>query len=234
MRFKHSGGRGDIVYALPAIRELGGGVLCLDVAGNSHASCPLQDSDIPLFSELLSGQSYIESVEPWDGRPVDVDLDGFRLKLGRDRHLACSHLLAVGREADLRHPWLESSVFELHCIADVIVNRTSRFHGFLNWRELKPWEEKMAFVGTEDEHHEFTSETGLGVERAHTPTLKSVAEAILGSRLFIGNQSFPFALAEAFKHPRVLEIFPNAPNCMPSGANAYAKLSPALLGELLS
>ena len=72
--FKHSGKLGDIIYSLPTIRALGGGVLHL-------AECPelkFGSREIGAILPLLRVQPYIRGVKIWDGTPVDYDLDSFR------------------------------------------------------------------------------------------------------------------------------------------------------------
>ena len=233
MKFKHSGGRGDIVYALPAIKRLGGGTLYIDVS-RSELSSPISSTDVSLFSELLCGEDYIERVESWTSQRYDVDLDDFRLHLTRRRHLAESHALVIGRSVDLSVPWLDAGRFTSHGVAEIIVSRTPRFHGFVDWRTLSPFQDKVAFVGTRKEYTRFQLETGLAIRYEVTSSYVDLVKVILGSSLFVGNQSFPFSLAEAFKHPRVLEIFPDVPNCMPHGANAHLKLSASLIDTILA
>ncbi|MEK7224455.1 MAG: hypothetical protein AAB221_02085, partial [Bacteroidota bacterium] len=46
-------------------------------------------------------------------------------------------------------------------------------------------------------------------------------QVIAGCKFFIGNQSFPFALAEALKVKRALELCFECPNVIPEGENAY-------------
>ena len=48
-----------------------------------------------------------------------------------------------------------------------------------------------------------------------------MAQVISGCKMFIGNQSFPFSIAEALKTKRVLEVFPQCPNVIVEGADAY-------------
>ena len=48
-----------------------------------------------------------------------------------------------------------------------------------------------------------------------------LANMIRSCRLFIGNQSFPYALAEAMKVRRVLELDPSTPNVVPCGGEGY-------------
>ena len=48
-----------------------------------------------------------------------------------------------------------------------------------------------------------------------------LASIIKNARIFIGNLSFGYALAEAVKVPRLLESRPNFPLVYPNGENAY-------------
>jgi hypothetical protein len=52
------------------------------------------------------------------------------------------------------------------------------------------------------------------VEFASTTDLVDLASLIIGSELFIGNQSCAFAIAEGFKHPLILEVSPKQPDCI--------------------
>jgi ADP-heptose:LPS heptosyltransferase len=48
-----------------------------------------------------------------------------------------------------------------------------------------------------------------------------MAECIASCKFFIGNQSSPFAVAEQLKVPRIVEVYPQAPNVIPTGGLAY-------------
>jgi hypothetical protein len=48
-----------------------------------------------------------------------------------------------------------------------------------------------------------------------------LAQTIAGCKFFIGNQSFSFAVAEAIKVKRVLEVCYETPNVIPEGQNGY-------------
>jgi hypothetical protein len=48
-----------------------------------------------------------------------------------------------------------------------------------------------------------------------------LARVIAGCKFFIGNQSFPFAVAEGLKVPRALELCFECPNVIPEGPQAY-------------
>ena len=59
------------------------------------------------------------------------------------------------------------------------------------------------------------------LEYKKTDNFLSLASTIAGAKLFIGNQSFPYSLAEAIKVPRILESYYLSPNVIPEGENAY-------------
>lgn len=230
MIFKHSGGRGDLIYSLPVVRDMGGGSICVPT-GVSLSGPPMSCQDVSLLNDLLLSQSYIDSVEVLNLQSIDADLDRFRLFLSPSRHLAISHLMAFDIHADLSLPWLETDMFSPLPIARIVINRTGRFHGFLDWGELKGRCD-CVFVGLPGEHSGFIRSVGFDVPYYRTETYVDLFRVILGSSLFIGNQSFSFALAEAIKHKRVLEVFPNAPNCLPIGDGSYSSIRHAI-SELL-
>jgi hypothetical protein len=122
--FKNSGDLGDIVYALPTIRALGGGILYLDVAGGeSEPACRSQCIDrktkfncagFDFIAPLLRRQPYVSEVAVWSGETVDVNLDRFRYKFAdgsarsRTHNLLDLHLDAFGLPPlDPNAAWLE-------------------------------------------------------------------------------------------------------------------------------
>jgi hypothetical protein len=58
---------------------------------------------------------------------------------------------------------------------------------------------------------------------------RHLASVILGSKVFVGNQSFAFSLAEATKHPRILEVLLQDSNCMPQSENGFTRLTQNVL-----
>ena len=71
--FKHSGDLGDIIYSLPTIRALGGGILYLDPEGGANdkyvrdqsvdGRTRLNKLTIDSLTPLLEAQPYIEKVK---------------------------------------------------------------------------------------------------------------------------------------------------------------------------
>ena len=228
--FKHSGARGDLIYGLPAIKALGGGKLLINIDKTRYLGKALDEEGVDQFRELLADEDYIESVGIWDGDVPTYDLDDFREVEVDSNLLSMAHLTRFGVSTDLSEPWLK---VEPKHVADVVVNRTWRYHGPFAWDELKPWEDRCVFVGSVDEYDDFREATDLEMPRYETKTYLELAEVIAGSKLFVGNQSFPYALAEALKVPRTLEVCPICPNCNPMGSNAFTRLTQDILRHYL-
>lgn len=207
--YLHNGAMGDIIYALPVLR-VQPGVLALT-----------KEQQRDFLTPLLDLQPYVTGVTlnyPPEGF---IDLRKYREVSQADlsKHLALCHAEAAGAVVDLTTPWLEA--IEPHAAAQIIVNRTSRYHGELDWEALRPFSANTAFVGTEREHRKFP----FPVTYHPTANALELAQVIAGSSLFIGNQSCAFAIAEALKHPRVLEVSTEKPNCMPHGAEGWTELT---------
>jgi hypothetical protein len=113
--FKHSGDMGDIIYSLPTIRAMGGGVLYMDPEGGLKSPLvkwvgrdrtKLCAATIESAMPLLRLQPYLEDVRFWRGEQVEFDLDTFRLNI-RFNNLADSHLAAFNLPLTERDtPWL--------------------------------------------------------------------------------------------------------------------------------
>lgn len=241
--FQHSGNLGDIIYSLPTIIALGGGVLyvgtrtgSLEISSNAPPPNPMTEHMALQIIELLKTQPYLTDIRLYSNERVDYKLDKFREHHAvMTNHIAKSHLDAFGVNYNLAFPWLRniSPVY----INDIVISRTKRNLSTLNkfnWQVLSKYEEKCIFIGFEDEYEEFKKCTGLNVERYPARSILEIARVVKGSKLFIGNQSLGFALAEAMKHPRVLEVYYFAPNCIPQSINGHIKLSKNMVRNILN
>jgi SAM-dependent methyltransferase len=227
---KHSGARGDIIYSLPTIAGLGGGELYLVCESGAYVETPMSKQELKWMRELLVGQCGITDVDEWDGEPVAHNLDRFRhIERRSDGSLALSHSNAFKIDVDFSLPWLDRSKFEPLHIADIVVNRTSRYEGPLRWQELKGFESRTVFVGFDDEWEAFKKFTGLNVPIHRPQSYVEICRVLLGSKLFIGNQSFVYSLAEALKVNRVQEACLRCPNCLPQGPNGHIILTRDIL-----
>lgn len=230
--FKHSGNAGDLIYALPAIRHLAQGHGALLEVGldapisNKHLVHPLgkvmfnramYDRMLP----LLRQQECLQDVQVHQGGPVDVDLDVIRrAPLPHDR-LGISRWYSyfLGIAPDLAQPWLKVEP-DPATRTTVLLARSQRYrNGKLDFRFLADLPD-LAFVGLREEYEDMRQQlprlAWLQVDDFH-----QLARLIAGCKLFIGNQSLPFALAEGLKAPRILELYPLSPNVVPTGGIAF-------------
>ncbi len=216
--FKHSGDTGDIIFSLPAIRALGGGVLYLDPDGGfsnplvkfaDKVRTKLNAASIQSLAPVLTQQPYIEAVKEWHGEPVDYDLDEFRRHI-RFNNLSDSHLAAFKLPTTERDTaWLK--------IADpifvegrpVVISRSVRYHSnYSYWEQHLPALKDLAiFVGYPKDHEIFEYTFGHAIPYHPTPDITTLARVIAGCRKFVGNQGLPHALAEGMKKNLVNEMY---------------------------
>lgn len=97
---------------------------------------------------------------------------------------------------------------------DVILHRSTRYQNpAFPWKAvLKKYGKRALMVGLEQEHSIFTQQFGK-VEFHRTGDFLELARVIAGAKLFIGNQSAPYAIAEGLKMPAILEACPTALDC---------------------
>jgi len=122
---------------------------------------------------------------------------------------------------DLSKPWIDIAPDD-SLQHTIVVNRTLRSQNpNINYKFLKPHEDKIIFLGHEDEAGAFMLENDLNIRYARPVNILGLAVIIRSCKFFIGNQSLCFALAEAMKVPRILETCSYLPNVIPSGEKAY-------------
>ena len=231
--FKHSGARGDLLYSLPAIQALGGGSLFVNRKEKKYCAFTIDDAEMSGIVEFLKTQSYIETVEDWNGQRLDYDLDKFR-ELSFILYLLTEmYLKKFNVSFDLSKKWIETENIPVFPKAEIVVSRTARYHAVFNWNELAPWIDRAVFIGWDGEYKEFVEETGLKIRHEVMGTWLDIAGTILGSKLFIGNQSMPYAMAEGMKHPRVLEECSYCPNCHPQSKNGHTWLTQKVIHKYL-
>jgi hypothetical protein len=223
--FKHSGDLGDIIFSLPAIRALGGGVLFLDpeggrgsplMAGSAAGRTKLNREGIQGISPVLLAQGYVKEVRLWAGEAVDYDLDRFReheeLKNLSDAHLAALGLPLTERD----RAWLTIRDPIVMKDRPLVISRSVRYHGnHTFWERLVPAiKEQCVFVGFAKEHEMFEYTFGHKVMYYPTPDLLTLARVIAGCRKFIGNAALPHALAEGMKKDLVNEVYRAFPHTL--------------------
>ncbi len=245
--FYHTGAMGDIIYSLPTIISFGGGRLY--VGKRTHYG---------FLNTLLEKQDYIEDVINFLGPGIKkleaiylkkrfekrwkqlvssgfIDLNKYRKfhKTDVHKHLADCHLDCFSMKFDLSQSWIDN--IDSKPISKIVINRTRRYHDRedINWNILRDYIDDVIYIGYQWEHNLFVRAYGLKVKFYQVKDALEIVEIIKGSKFFIGNQSLPFALAEAIKHPRALEVYYGMNNCQPRGEDGYTVLTNEILEKYL-
>jgi len=232
--FFHSGDFGDIIYCLPTIRALGGGRLVIGPANHWKTRLCMTKAHVEIMRPLLEVQPYLTSVEFSEKPPpdTDIDLNQFReyliteherMKKGARRlNLAEAHLYTFKLDLEeCEKPWLVVDYAQPIPDKPVLMHRSAR------WRNSSfPWKKIMerhahhaVFVGLASEHEDFVKDFG-DLPYRPTSNFLELARLIAGCRLYIGNQSLPYAICEGLKHNSVLEVWREGPNCLFKRKNA--------------
>lgn len=233
--FHHSGEWGDVIYSLPVIKALGGGVLFLSADNRYPYPRPTRETPtaewVNNIKPLLEAQDYIERVQFTHGLPFSTSYDLNKFRLPWKNRTAADfdsiyrlHLRAFELDWPEDEPWL--SVPEPITVPgrDIVVSRSPRYHDdAFPWYDLvQKAGDRMVFVGTESEANIFQ---GFGAPKTiiphyRTANLLEVARVIAGAGMFIGNQSAPLAIALGLGVRCLVEEWPLNPNCRLERCNA--------------
>lgn len=229
--FKHSGNAGDLIYSLPATRALAGTneihfCLNLDQRGN-YGKKPhplngvmLNEKMYQMLEPLLSLQSYIKSCSVYTNQKIDFDLDLIRIyPFPTSKGNICRwYFYLYATRADLSVPWLQAQP-DNNWNEHLVIARSQRYNApAISYSFLKKYKKKI-FVGVEQEWKEMKKMLP-DIEYIPVNNFLQLATIIAGSKLFIGNQSFPFSLAEGMKVNRLLEVYHQCPNVNVEGKGA--------------
>jgi len=235
LNMTHSGNAGDIIYALPTIKkihELTGAIINLyfilgkplilpnystHPLGNVMLNQKMADMLIP----LVGSQDYINICDVYTDQKIDIDLDYFRAGLiHQDKgNIArwCGYITGVNPE--LWKSWLKvtpNTDFKNY----IVVARSARYQNkTIDYRFLNKYD-SLKFVGVESEYQEVKKYLPK-IEWVQVNDFMELAQVIAGCKFFIGNQSFPYSIAEALKVPRVLEVAFEVINVVPEGENGH-------------
>jgi hypothetical protein len=231
----HSGNAGDIIYALPTLKQVhlltGAPInlfLRLDkpLVLSGYKSHPMGNVKLnkkmaEMLIPLIRSQSYINSCDIHQVQPIHIDLDYFHsgnipLKKGNIARW-CSYLTGVSPE--LWKPWLAVEPDRSYS-ETIVVARSERYrnHG-INYGFLQNCND-IVFLGVESEYNDIRKAIP-NIRWVKINDFTEMAGIIAGCKFFIGNQSFPFSLAEAMKVPRILETSFDIINVVPEGENGY-------------
>lgn len=210
------GDLGDVLYGLPAMRDLGNGILYLC---DRPFVKQLSGERYEMIRPLLKAMPYIEDVRWHSGEPITHDFTNWRSIYGRGRTLAAAQAIYIGAPADgsLRK-WIDVKALPT---GRIILHRSPRYHN-----DVFPWGDiveyfggRALFIGPRHEYDDFANENG-SCDWYHPRNFLEIAQLIAGSELFIGNQSSPFAVAEGMKHNVIQETSLRSTDCIFMRPNA--------------
>ncbi|MCC8393251.1 hypothetical protein LJ656_11670 [Paraburkholderia sp. MMS20-SJTR3] len=237
---KHSGQLGDIVYAMPAMKALarlsGSDKVRLSIPRNKQAHRPaalkhvggdfmISDEMFAYLKPLLTYQECFSEVVSVDEREIPsgaADFDVIRsgcinVSAGniKDYYFKVFGLVSRGTS-----PWITPSFDGRRSGQfDIVIGRSTRYlNQGIDYGILAALGLRIGFIGTANEYLAFANRfPSVAAEYVPTSSAMEACDLIASSSLFIGNQSFFFAVAEALQANRLLEVFEPVPNVLPTG-----------------
>jgi hypothetical protein len=231
----HTGNAGDIIYALPVIKKLfeiaakpvslllktGEPLSIGDGYEHPLGAVMLNEAMVNYLSPLLLAQTYIDKVKVYENEPVHLDLTAFRRAgFALDKgDIGRWNFFTSGINPNLCQPWLTVTP-GAESAGHIVLARSSRYNNALIDYSFLANYNKVLFVGVEPEYLEM-KKVIPGLKWRKVTDFLELAQIIAGGQLFIGNQSFPYSLAEGLKVKRLLEVFYQIPNVLPCGEGGY-------------
>jgi hypothetical protein len=233
LSFSHIGMSGDIIYAIPAMRALAKQKnirLYISTTTKTmyrprmkHPSKQFTFSQKALdyIKPLLLAQEGFEECSVLNSQTIDFDLNSFR-KYPFNYNVGSIvrwYFLTFGINYNTSLPWL-SVTPNSNYNNEIVIARSFRYraHG-IDYSFLKKYN-NISFLGIEEEFKDLQQQLPQ-LKYISTDNALQMAEIIKGCQLFIGNQSFPFAIAEALKVKRVLEVSFECPNVIVEGDDGF-------------
>jgi hypothetical protein len=231
---------GDVIFSLPTIRELGGGILYLP------ESTPDGCSDLySTMKDLLLQQPYIHEVREYPsglaykeqapGISIDYDLD-----LARDQpkkgliHIVKRYMDAFGiNYPNWKEPWLKAEGEREVRGEYVIVNYTGRHiyneqmkvESKVNWkRVINSIEQPKYFIGKYEEYLWFCKKYGIDLPCLQTHNLLQAALLIKHAHSVYCNQSSCLAISQSLGKTYFLDVKPFKSNCLLETTNEHILL----------
>lgn len=254
MNASHGGHSGDIVYGLALARRIAMANSCtvdLYIARDRPAQLApgmqhpngrthmMSEAAFEFIRPLVTSQPYIGCVS--FVRDAEVPADAVRLDPYRfigGLNLAAGNIVdfpgkIYGIPIDASAAWLDAGN-AVSASWPLTVAFSPRYRNAAIDYSFLAKLEGVRFVGLPDEYEDFKSRYGLHdlcYERCRTAL--ELAQAIRCSRVFMGNQSMAFAIAEGLKVNRALEVCELAPNVIPSGPGGGSYVYQTALVRLL-
>lgn len=222
---------GDVIYSLPTIRELGGGILY--IPENTPDACTGMHSSL---KDLLLMQPYIHEVREYPsglnyrerapGIHIDYDLDDARLQPLKGKvHIVKRYMDAFGvNYPGWEEPWLKLGEYLGPRFTNdyVLINYTGRHihNDKLNITSKVDWYNivrmigcEVYFVGHESEYEQFIQRYAP-VGYIKTQNILKLAYLVNGAKAVYCNQSCTLALAQSLGKTYYLDVKPQKTNCL--------------------
>ncbi len=239
IKIKHSGNLGDVFYSLAAMQSASilhdaKVVLFLELnrlvhypKGFNHplGNVMLNEFMYKMAKPLLKKVDFIEDVMTYKGAKVDYDFDLFR-KTNFNFNAGDIKKWYLYAFPELQQHFHQYQLGLDHTIADeaqnyIILNRSERYNNpLIDYSILKDSKYLVIFVGTDNEFKLMEKQVPKIIQYKANNFL-DLAELISDCRLFIGNQSMCYSIAETINAPRLLEVSPQCPNVITNGLEMF-------------
>lgn len=231
--FSHIGLNGDIIYSIPTMLSISNGKrirLYLDVTQKTMYTSKmnhynkdkiLTPKSVDFIKPLILSKPQFEVCKILENEIIDYDLNEFRkypfdYRMG---HICRWYFLAFGVTYNLSNPWLNVNP-NYSFKNDIVIARSFRYRTLgISYRFLSKYK-NLKFLGLPEEFENMKIQIPT-IEYIKVNNALEMAEIIAGCKFFIGNQSFPFSIAEALKVKRVLEVNNENPNVIVDGDNGF-------------
>ncbi len=231
--FLHSGHLGDLINALPLIREISKTKKCSyfieagkkipkNIQSETHpfGSVYLNEKSVDMVLPLLRGQNYLNKVDKFKNQKIDIDLNFFRelpINFNIDSVRWYSHLTGIHPNLGDQYLYVEDHKKIKNKI--VIIRSTRRKNNLINYNFLNKYND-LVFIGLKNEFLDLKKNIS-NLEFYDCSDFLEMAQIIKSSKIFIGNLSFGYTLAEGLKVKRLLESNPEFPLVYPNGGKGY-------------
>ncbi|MBS7564840.1 hypothetical protein KHS38_10525 [Mucilaginibacter sp. Bleaf8] len=231
----HSGNAGDVIYALPTVKKLheitkvpinlylrtNQPLVLSGYASHSMGAVMLNEKTVSLLTPLLNSQEYITSCTIYNDQKIHINFDIVRSKtisLGSG-NIARWYSYFTGVTPELWKQWLKVEPDTTYANT-IVLARSERYrNSAINYSFLKEYK-NLIFIGVKSEYEDMKKQIPDLIWTEVNDFL-ILARILAGCKLFIGNQSFPYSVAEALKVPRILEVYAKIANVVPEGENAH-------------
>lgn len=216
--FLCGGHSGDFIHELYAIKQL-----CkkhntkanIYITQNLKEKFSFDINKIYLdFFKLVKNQSYVKNFYILDDNlniEINYNMDLWREKEGDKKSWSVLLSEVYNFEIPKTYSWIEINQKDEKLKDSLLVHRSliRKTHSF-DWNKILSSKNKIYFLTTSEdnrEYNEFKNNFNCSnVEPYIALNLWDMAIAINSCKLFIGNQSMPFALASSIDAPRICEL----------------------------